>query len=145
MMRHALIFVLAVLMLAACSKQAPEIDPQAQVPADQRTEAAADGGEGEGDGEGDGGGGDATFVAVDLDFESAPDSLPAGENEITLVNEGQAVHDVTFEELGDETVVSANGGETASGAATLEAGELTYYCSIPGHRGAGMEGTLTVE
>ena len=139
-MRRILIFALAVLMLAACSRQAPEVTSQEQVPADQRTEAtpAAD----EGDGEGDGGG--ATFVAIDIAYESAPDTLPAGETEITLTNNGQAQHDVTFEEL-DETVAVADGGETASGTVTLEAGEVTYYCSVPGHREAGMEGTITVE
>jgi plastocyanin len=143
-MRRVFIFVLAVLMLAACSKQAPEITAQEQVPADQRTEAAPADGEG-GDGEGEGGGGDATFVAIDIAYESAPETLPAGENEITIVNNGQAVHDVTFEDLGDVTVVSANGGQTASGNVTLEAGEHYYYCSVPGHREAGMEGTLTAE
>jgi plastocyanin len=143
-MRRVFIFVLAVLMLAACSKQAPEITAQEQVPADQRTEAPAEGGEDGDEGEG-GGGGDATFVAIDIDFESAPETLPAGENEITIVNNGQAVHDVTFEEIGDVVVVSAAGGETVSGTVTLEAGEHTYYCSVPGHRQAGMEGTLTAE
>jgi plastocyanin len=140
-LRRILIFALAVLMLAACSRQAPEVTSQEQVPAGQRTEAtpAAD----EGDGEGDGGG--ATFVAIDIAYESAPDTLPAGETEITLTNNGQALHDVTFEELGDETVAAADGGETANGTVTLEAGEVTYYCSVPGHREAGMEGTITVE
>ena len=142
MMRRILIFVLAALMLAACARQAPEITAQEQVPADQRTEAAPADGATEGGGDAAAAG---TFVAIDIDFETAPDTLPAGETEITLVNEGQAVHDVTFEELGDETVVSANGGETASGTATLEPGSLTYYCSVPGHREAGMEGTVTVE
>jgi plastocyanin len=140
-MQRLMVVLVAALMLAACSRQAPEVSVNDQVPADQRTAAA---GASEG-GEGDGGGGGATFVAVDIAFESAPESLPAGETEVMLQNNGAAVHDVTFEELGDETVVSANGGETQSGTATLEAGELTYYCSVPGHREAGMEGTLTVE
>ena len=140
-MRRALVFVLAVLMLAACSKQAPEVTAQEQVPADQRTEAVEPGAT-EGGGEGGGG---ATWVAVDIAYEAAPETLPAGETEVILDNQGAAVHDVTFAELGDETVVSAPGGQTASGTVTLEAGDYTFYCSIPGHREAGMEGTLTVE
>lgn len=141
-MPRVLVVVLAVLALTACSRQPPEVSVNDQVPADQRTEAATEGGGDEGAG---GGGGDATWVAIDIDFESAPETLPAGETEITLVNEGQALHDVTFEELGDETVVEAQGGSTETGTVSLEAGDYTYYCSVPGHREAGMEGQLTVE
>ena len=61
------------------------------------------------------------------------------------MNEGGSPHDVTFEELGDDPVVVAQGGETATGTAELEPGTYTYYCSVPGHRSAGMEGELTVE
>jgi uncharacterized cupredoxin-like copper-binding protein len=28
---------------------------------------------------------------------------------------------------------------------TLKAGTYKFYCSVPGHRQAGMEGTLTVQ
>lgn len=140
-MQRVIAVVFAVLVLAACSKAAPEVVANDQVPADQRTEAAAGGSEGAGGGEA---GGDPTWVAIDIAYESAPESVPAGEIPITLVNNGSAVHDVTFDGT-DETVVTANGGQTAEGTTTLEAGEFTYYCSVPGHREAGMEGTLTVE
>jgi hypothetical protein len=51
---------------------------------------------------------------------------------------------VAIEELGDEVIVKAAPGESATGEVTLEPGEYTYYCSVPGHRTT-MEGTLTVE
>ena len=36
-------------------------------------------------------------------------------------------------------------GGTKSFSATLKPGTYTYYCSVPGHREAGMQGTLTVK
>jgi uncharacterized cupredoxin-like copper-binding protein len=50
-----------------------------------------------------------------------------------LVNEGQAMHDVTIRELGDSPVVEAAGGETASATITLEPGTYEFFCSVPGH------------
>lgn len=88
------------------------------------------------------------FVAVDIDYQEAPETAEAGEaGEVTIAidNQGNLLHDVTFEELGDETVVEAEGGETATDTTELEPGTYTYYCSVPGHRDAGMEGTLQVQ
>ena len=84
------------------------------------------------------------FVAVDIDYTDAPSSIPAGEATFELVNEGSIAHNVVIEELDDTVVVSARGGATATGAVNLVAGPYTYYCSIPGHREAGMEGNLEV-
>jgi plastocyanin len=36
-------------------------------------------------------------------------------------------------------------GGTKSFSVSLKPGTYTYYCSVPGHRQAGMQGTLTVK
>lgn len=142
--RIALFAALAVLVLvmAGCSKQDPPFTAEDQIPESMVEPAEGEGGEGEG--EGGEPVGTAEFVAVDIEFTEAPETIPAGTVAFELINEGAAPHDVTIEET-DQTVVKANGGETASGNTTLEPGSYTYYCSVPGHRGAGMEGTFTVE
>lgn len=106
-------------------------------------EHGAEGGEG-GEGGGETVSNEPVFVAIDIAYESAPAELPTGENELTLENEGQIEHNVVFEELGDDRVLDAPGGETDTATIDLEAGELTYFCDVAGHREAGMEGTLTV-
>ena len=123
-------------------------------PLEHEGEAVAEGGDPaeSAGGAGGGGGGEdtipedaAVFVAVDIDYSDAPDSLPAGETTVAIDNTGNIVHNVVFESLGDEPIVEATGGEIATSTLTLESGEYTYYCSIVGHREAGMEGTLTVQ
>ncbi len=83
--------------------------------------------------------------ASDLAFGSQQVSASSGAIEVQLDNVGAVVHDFTVEEAGDEIVVEAGPGETATGSIELEPGTYTFYCSIPGHREAGMEGTLEVE
>ncbi len=105
-------------------------------------------------GGGDNGDGDAAtgaeatgaveIEAGDLYFDPEQLSATAGEIEFTVNNVGAAEHDLVIEEAGDAEVVFAAPGETASGTIELEAGTYTYYCTIPGHRAAGMEGTLEV-
>jgi len=41
--------------------------------------------------------------------------------------------------------IEAAGGKTASGKVKLAPGKYTFYCDIPGHESAGMEGTLVVK
>jgi mono/diheme cytochrome c family protein len=68
----------------------------------------------------------------------------AGPVTIEMPNKSSVGHDIVIDGLGKGEVVS-NGG-TSSFKASLEAGKTyTYYCSVPGHRQAGMEGTLTVK
>lgn len=85
------------------------------------------------------------FVAQDILYAQAPETVPTGDLTFVLENQGQIEHNVVMEDLGDELIVEAAPGEVETGDVTLEAGDYVYYCSIPGHREAGMEGTLTAE
>jgi len=83
----------------------------------------------------------------DLIFD--PTTLEAGAGEVTInyTNPSEVPHNVAIED-GSETVAqgeTVTGGSSAPATASLEPGEYVYYCSIPGHRESGMEGTLTVE
>lgn len=87
---------------------------------------------------------DATVVAEDVAFVDPPTTLPAGTQVIGLDNQGDARHDIAFEgDIG--LVTAAPGGEQAAGEVTLEPGNYVVYCSVSGHRQAGMEFELTVE
>lgn len=81
----------------------------------------------------------------ELGFDPATAIVEAGEVTIELTNEPAMPHDVVIEELDNTQVAVAGPGETATGTVELEPGEYTFYCSVGGHRGAGMEGTLVVE
>jgi uncharacterized cupredoxin-like copper-binding protein/mono/diheme cytochrome c family protein len=82
--------------------------------------------------------------AVDIAFEQKVLSAPADtDTTITVTNNGNSPHDFTIDELGIKTKL-LNPGESETVTVNAPAGSYTYYCSVPGHRQAGMEGTLTV-
>ena len=87
----------------------------------------------------------ATEIAVgatEFAFDPATIEVPAGgEATITLTNKGTIEHDITVDALG--VLIFAKAGETTSGTVTATAGTYEFYCSIPGHKQAGMIGTLT--
>ncbi|WP_027006054.1 c-type cytochrome [Conexibacter woesei] len=60
---------------------------------------------------------------------------------IAMPNRSGTGHDIVIDGLGKGSVVSKG---VSSFKATLRPGKYTYYCSVPGHRAAGMQGTLTV-
>lgn len=78
-----------------------------------------------------------------------PDALEAaaGIVEVAYTNPSPVPHNVAIEVDGQTEAESevVTGGDTASATAELEAGEYVFFCAVPGHREAGMEGTLTVE
>jgi uncharacterized cupredoxin-like copper-binding protein len=53
------------------------------------------------------------------------------------------VEDSSGKTLGEAELVAA--GTSTATIPNLKAGTYKFYCSVPGHREAGMEGTLTVK
>jgi uncharacterized cupredoxin-like copper-binding protein len=79
-----------------------------------------------------------------LKFDKDSLEAPAGMVMIELTNEASVPHDVAIEGGGvDEKSETVTGGSTML-MVDLEPGTYTFYCSVPGHREGGMEGTLTV-
>lgn len=139
--------VVAVLATTGCTTIEPEFAANDQVPAEQRTTEAP---VGDGDDQPPGGGGEPAGVFVvegnDLAFDQVPQTLPAGEVTITLENMGGLEHNVVFEGIeGDDPIVTAAANASDTGTVELSPSQYTFYCSIAGHREAGMEGTVTVQ
>lgn len=89
---------------------------------------------------------DGALVVVGTDtlkFEPTSLEADAGEVTVELRCEPAVAHNFVVEET-DTKIADCNAGGTDTGSTELEAGEYTFYCDLPGHRTAGMEGTLTV-
>ena len=95
---------------------------------------------------------DLKEIAIEgTEYSYSPDQVkaPAGKPlSITFINSGGIDHDLTlFSSNGAEVSGShlhAVPGAEATTIVTLEPGKYAFWCTIPGHREAGMEGTLTV-
>lgn len=81
-------------------------------------------------------------VATEMAYSPAKVAVEAGVVEVLLVNEGVVCHDLR---IGQELfIVEAKAGESDAGVVELEAGTYELYCSLPGHKEAGMAGVLEV-
>jgi uncharacterized cupredoxin-like copper-binding protein len=73
-------------------------------------------------------------------------SAPAGALEIDSKNAASIPHDIALEGSGvKEQGKTVQGGATSKINVTLKPGKYTFFCTVPGHREGGMEGTLTVK
>jgi plastocyanin len=85
-------------------------------------------------------------VASGLNYEFADAEAPAGPLTIESVNDQPVPHNIAVDGGGvDEKGEVVQNGGTSVVEVDLEPGEYAFYCSVPGHREGGMEGTLTVE
>jgi plastocyanin len=141
-MKKALILIAVVALagfgLAACGG---DDDEETTAAATTTTETATAGG----------GGASTVDIAAPADgnlaFDQTDLTTKAGAVTINFDNPAALSHDVKIEdssgaELGGTDLV-AQGDATAT--VDLQPGSYTFFCSVPGHREAGMEGTLTVK
>jgi plastocyanin len=99
-------------------------------------------------GGGGGGGGSTIKISADpsgaLKFEQTEVSATAGSITIDFTNMSSISHDVMIEGNGASGGTDQITDSTTSTTVDLEPGTYTFFCSVDGHRAAGMEGTLTV-
>ncbi|MBM3666739.1 MAG: hypothetical protein FJW90_04545 [Actinobacteria bacterium] len=98
-----------------------------------------------------GGGGSTVAITAAADGTLAYDQTEvdatAGEVTIDFDNPAALSHDVAVEddagtELGKTDIVAQ---DTATTTIDLAPGTYTFFCTVPGHREGGMEGTLNVK
>ena len=98
-----------------------------------------------------GGAGSALAVAADpsgqLKYTKSTLSAKAGKVTIQFTNGSPLAHNLTIQQGTSGAIIGAlptfqGGSKTLT--VNLKAGTYTYFCTVPGHRMAGMQGTLTV-
>lgn len=83
------------------------------------------------------------IIATEFAYALDPGERTSGNLQITMINEGAIFHNLLI--AGEPGfVLEAQPGASATGSVELDAGTYVLYCSVPGHREAGMETTLTV-
>ena len=125
--------------LIACGDDDDESSDDSAATTEETTEASSSGG----------GGSTVSITAAEdgsLAYEEDSVEAEAGTVTIEFDNPASLGHDVKVEgpdgDLGGTDVISE---DTATADVELTPGDYTFYCSVSGHREAGMEGDLTVE
>jgi plastocyanin len=146
-----LALALAAVALVACGGSSDNSSSSATTATSGGGETTS-GGAGAGKEEGGGGGGAST-----LKFEADPEgqlayttteaTAKAGSVTVDFNNPQGLTHDVAIESSSGEEVgkteLIAEGSDSTT--VNLKPGTYHFYCTVPGHREAGMEGTLTVK
>lgn len=144
-----LVLALASVALVACGGSDSTTTNPTSTAAESSNGAAAGGGEKSGGNEA-GGGSTVAFEADpsgELAYTTTEASAKAGKVTVDFNNPQGLPHDVAIEDKGGKTLGKTDliSGEETSTTVDLKPGTYTFYCTVPGHREAGMEGTLTVK
>src|SRR3974377_2574491 len=86
-------------------------------------------------------------VGREIESEVNP-CLTAAEGQVvqlTLINGEGAEHDIVFPDQDARSPrVTGRGASTSIAFRAAKSGDFVYFCGVPGHRQAGMEGQFTV-
>lgn len=91
---------------------------------------------------------DAADPSGALKFSNSSLTAKAGKVTVKFTNASSLPHNFTIASSGGSVVGATptfSGGGTNTVTVTLKPGTYTFYCSVDGHRAAGMHGTLTVK
>jgi plastocyanin len=142
----AFALVLASFALVACGGGSSSSSSETSSP---ETTSESSGGSTEAEG-GSAGGGSALKIETassGLAYSSDSATAKAGKVTVDFTNGQPVPHDVAIEsaegEVIGQTETTAEGSDSTE--VELEPGTYTFFCTVPGHREAGMEGTLTVK
>jgi plastocyanin len=83
-----------------------------------------------------------------LKFTTKSLTAKAGKVAIKFTNMAPEMHNVTIQQGTSGPTVGATPtftGGTRTLAVNLKPGTYTFFCSVPGHRAGGMQGTITVK
>ena len=138
LMVGALVVVPGIALVAAPAGVAQDASPEASP--DASPEASPEASPGASPVAGD----QVEVVSFDIYFEPTEVTIPADTDvAFVLPNEGVTAHNFAIDELGIDVDIAP--GATEETVVNAPAGTYEYYCNVPGHKAAGMVGTLTVE
>lgn len=142
--------ILAALALVACGSGDDSDTTSGGTQTTTESGSEAGGGGKEAEGGTAGSGGSLAFEADPaggLAYTTESASSKAGKVTVDFTNPQPIAHDVAIEDSSGKEIASTEviteGSDSA--VADLKPGQYTFFCSVPGHREAGMEGELTVE
>ncbi|MDX6602895.1 MAG: hypothetical protein QOF13_2097 [Solirubrobacterales bacterium] len=144
-----LVLALASLALVACGSSSDS----SSTTATSGGESTAETGGATPGGKANAGGGATSSIKFEADpggelaYTTTSATAKPGKVTLEFTNPQALTHDVAIESSSGEEVgkteLIASGSDSTT--VDLKPGTYTFYCSVPGHREAGMEGTLTVK
>lgn len=143
-----LVLALASVALVACGSSSNSNSSTTTSGGEESSSGATSGG-----GKEESGGGSGSTLSVETDpggelaYTTTTATAKAGQVTVDFNNPQALTHDVAIEDSSGKEVgateLIASGEDSTT--VNLKPGTYHYFCTVPGHREAGMEGTLTVK